>query len=231
MQALSPQNKTLYIIYRMIYRLAITINQQGTREGWLREVAEWLQARDEVIRMVAAEEVGETGTKHLQVSAECTVQEGAMRNRIHDRWMELRGEKNKKGQKMSCTKMRKLWVRNVAYCCKDDGPRYLKDVTQEQLEQWIDDGKEDAKKNKRDTKTWNQQLLEACREQHAVTEDDIGRVIINEYLKIKKTIPDNFQLARQIQTIELLMKEGHWTQDDLIRHIVTQACQIKNRIL
>lgn len=215
----------------MLHRLAITINQQGVRMGWLREVAEWLQACENVIRMVAVEEIGETGTRHLQISAECNVQEGAIRNRIHDRWMELRGEKNKKGQKMSCTKMRKSWQRNIAYCCKDDGTRYLKGISEEELERWIEEGREDAKIKKQDKKCWNQQLVDACATAHAITEEDIGRTIINEYLKIKKTIPDKFQLARQIQTVELLKTEGHWTQDDLIRQIVDQACQIKNRVL
>jgi len=214
----------------MIYLLAITINQQGTREGWLGEVAEWLQASARIIKMVAAEEVGETGTRHLQVSAETNVGPQQMRNDITSHFMELRGEKSKKGQKMSIATMRKSWERNVAYCLKEYGVRYTKGCTDEEVLHWRDTGVSEAKRKKEDTPSWNQQLCNASVKARARDDSEIGEVIVKKYIEIKKTIPDRFQLARLIETVDLLCATEH-RREEMIRTIVRQATEVKNRML
>lgn len=186
----------------MIYQIAITINQQGSREGWLGEVAEWLQGHERVTRMIASEETGETGTRHLQVTAETCVGPQSIRLDIHKRFMELRGEKSARGQKMSCATIRTTWERSVAYCLKDDGRRYLKNVTEEELLTWRDEGHSQAKKVKKDQPAWVETLRRECEKSHARWEDDVGGVIVRRYLESKKVIPDLFQLARLIQTVK-----------------------------
>lgn len=214
----------------MIYLLAITINQQGLNEGWLRGVAEWLQASHRIIKMVAAEEVGETGTRHLQVSAETNVGHQQMRNDIKNRFMELRGEKSKKGQKMSVANMQKSWERNVAYCLKSTIERYTKGCTDEEILHWQNEGREEAKRKKVDTPNWNQQLCNACVNARARDDSEIGEVIVKKYIEIRKTIPDRFQLARLIETVELLCATEN-RREDMIRTIVRQATEVKNRML
>lgn len=213
----------------MHHKLAITINQQGFRDGWLREVAEWLQESARVIKMVAAEEVGDTGTRHLQVSAETNVGSQQMRIDIHTRFMELRGEKSKKGKKMSVADMRESWERNVAYCMKQEGQRYSKGCTDEEIFQWVTDGKEEAKRMKVDTPNWNEQLRQACVKAQARDDDEIGEVIVLKYIAIKKTIPDPFQLARLIETVAVL-KATDGKREEMIRAIVRKATEIKDRM-
>lgn len=213
----------------MHHKLAITVNQQGLREGWLREVAEWLQASGRIIRMVAGEEIGETGTRHLQVSAETNVGPQQMRKDITERFMELRGEKSKKGQKMSVAPMQKSWERNVAYCMKEEGEKYMKGVTDEEVLHWVTIGKEEAKRKKVDTPNWNEQLRQACVKAQARDDDEIGEVIIKKYIEIKKTIPDPFQLARIIETVAVL-KATEGKREDMIRTIVRKAIEIKDRM-
>ena len=212
----------------MHHKLAITINQQGLRDGWLREVAEWLQESGRIIKMVAGEEIGETGTRHLQVAAETNVGPQQMRKDIHTRFMELRGEKSKKGQKMSVATMQKSWERNVAYCMKEEGQKYTKGCTNEELLQWVTDGKEEAKRKKVETPNWNEQLRQACVKAQARDDDEIGEVIIKKYIEIKKTIPDPFQLARLIETVAVL-KATEGRREDMIRAIVRKAIEIKDR--
>lgn len=213
----------------MLYNLAITINQQGTRDGWLREVAEWLQGHEKVMRMIASEETGQTNTRHLQITAETTVGAQQLRLDIHKRFMELRGEKSVRGQKMSCALIRTTWERSVAYCLKDDGTRYLKNVSEEELLSWRDEGLSQAKIQKKDQPSWLEQLRRECESAHALWDEDIGIVIVRAYMKKGKTIPDPFQLARLIKTLEIQLAGN--TQEAKIKELVSQAIKIKDRII
>jgi hypothetical protein len=211
----------------MIHQLAITIIQQGTRDGWLREVAEWLQGHEKVLRMVAAEEVGADIGRHLQGTIEATVGDQQMRLLIHERFMELRGEKHQKGKKMSCAPVKTSWERSVAYCLKESGAKYVKNVPDEELERCRVEGEAQAKKVKKDQPSWIEQIRRECEAKRVRWEDDIGDVIVRLYMQKKRVIPDGHQLARLIQTMEIMLAKE--TQDDKIRDLVKQALQIKNK--
>lgn len=212
----------------MIYRLAITVNQQGTSEGWLGTVAEWLQASERITKLVAAEEIGDTGTRHLQMTAETTVGAQQMRKDIHKRFMELRAEKNRRGQKMSVAEIRTTWERNVAYCLKDDGKRYTKGVSEEDIEKWLSEGAEQSVKKRKDKPCWIEQLKRQCESAKARDAEDIGEIIIKTYLALKKTVPDKFALNRLIMTVEMMLGSDV-KQDRMIKELVRNAIELNNR--